>query len=108
MAASRVASQAQLSQRLSTIAGKWVQDPFRHIQLSAFLESLAKHPRLTPQAVEAASALQNNIIFKKYPLSPKTLEPASVPLHYSRLVEGMEKSAQGIGRPWWKVFFGVW
>ncbi|SJL08379.1 uncharacterized protein ARMOST_11742 [Armillaria ostoyae] len=65
MAASRVASQAQLSQRLSTIAGKWVQDPFRHIQLSAFLESLAKHPRLTPQAVEAASALQNNIVFKK-------------------------------------------
>ncbi|KAG7447239.1 uncharacterized protein BT62DRAFT_1075321 [Guyanagaster necrorhizus] len=107
MAASRVASR-QLSQHLSTIATKWVQDPFRHIQLSVFLESLAKHPRLTPQAVEAASALQNNIVFNKYPLSPKTLEPASVPLHYSRLVEGMEKSAQGIGRPWWKAFFGVW
>ncbi len=73
MAASRVASQAQLSQRLCTIAGKWVQDPFRHIQLSAFLESLAKHPRLTPQAVEAASALENNIVFKKVRFSREPL-----------------------------------
>jgi len=30
------------------------------------------------------------------------------PLHYDRLVEGFEKIAKGIERPWWKVFFGIW
>lgn len=44
----------------------------------------------------------------QYPLSEKSLKPASMPLYYTRLVEGYEKSAQGIGRPWWKIFFGIW
>ena len=44
----------------------------------------------------------------QYPLSDKTLKPASMPLYYTRLVDGYEKSAQGIARPWWKIFFGIW
>jgi len=63
---------------------------------------------LTPKAVDAVDLLKNNAVMEKYTLSKKILEPASRPLHYIRLVEGYEKSSQGIGRPWWKVFFGVW
>ena len=44
----------------------------------------------------------------QYPLSAKTLQPASMPHHYTRLVEAFDKSAQGIARPWWKIFFNIW
>ncbi|KAF8968703.1 hypothetical protein BDZ97DRAFT_1654730 [Flammula alnicola] len=102
-------STKQLSQKVAAIAESWTKDPFRpNLQLQTFLKSLAAHPRLTPQAVEATRALRDNDMYKKYPLSQKMLRPASSPLHYERLVEGYEKSAQGIGRPWWKVFFGIW
>lgn len=36
------------------------------------------------------------------------LKPASSPLHYDRLNEGFLKAAQGVKRPWWKIFFNVW
>ncbi|KIM41901.1 hypothetical protein M413DRAFT_445110 [Hebeloma cylindrosporum] len=102
-------STKQLSQKLGAIAESWTKDPFRpNLQLQTFLKSLAAHPRLTPQAVEATRALRDNDMQKKYRLSQKMLRPASAPQHYERLVEGFEKSAQGIGRPWWKVFFGIW
>ncbi|KIK56153.1 hypothetical protein GYMLUDRAFT_47365 [Collybiopsis luxurians FD-317 M1] len=100
---------AKLAQQLSSIAGKWPRDPFRpHLLLPTFLQSLAKHPNLTPEAVQAAQALKNDQVKIQFPLSDKILKPASVPMHYDRLVEGLHKSAQGIGRPWWKVFFGIW
>jgi len=99
----------KLSRKLSSIAASWPTDPFRpNLQLKNFFQSLSTHPNLTPAAVDAVDALKNNAIMIKYPLSKKTLEPASRPQHYTRLVEGYEKSSQGIGRPWWKVFFGVW
>ena len=44
----------------------------------------------------------------QYPLSEKIMKPASMPQYYARLGEGYEKSAQGIARPWWKIFFGIW
>ncbi|PPQ68976.1 hypothetical protein CVT25_009161 [Psilocybe cyanescens] len=98
-----------LSQKLSAIAETWVKDPFRpNLQLQTFLKSLAAHPRLTPKAVEATRALRDDVMHKKYPLSARMLRPATSPLHYERLLEGFQKSAQGIGRPWWKVFFGIW
>jgi len=107
MSATRATS--QLGRKLGTIADSWVKDPFRpNIQLSTFLRSLAEHPRLKRQTVDAARALQNNEVYKQFPLSDKILKPASAPHHYERLVEGVEKSAQGIGRPWWKVFFNIW
>lgn len=122
---------SKLSQKLANIAAAWPSDPFRpNLQLKTFFQSLSKHPNLTPRAVNAAHSLKDNESMKKvrsaplivtptlfcrelkphclqYPLSTKMLEPASVPQHYERLVEAFEKSAQGIGRPWWKVFFGV-
>ncbi|KAF9463314.1 hypothetical protein BDZ94DRAFT_1282512 [Collybia nuda] len=104
-----VKAPTKLAQKLSAIASTWVKDPFRpNIQLPTLLYSLSTHPRLTPQAVQAARALRDNDVYKQYPLSKKILQPTSAPLHYDRLVEGYEKSAQGIGRPWWKVFFGIW
>ncbi|KIM81931.1 hypothetical protein PILCRDRAFT_479495 [Piloderma croceum F 1598] len=102
-------STSKISQKLSTIAASWPTDPFRPtMQLKTFLQSLSAHPNLTPKAVEAANALKGDVIMKKYPLSKKTLEPASRPHYYNRLVEGFEKSSRGIARPWWKVFFGIW
>ncbi|RDB19632.1 hypothetical protein Hypma_013320 [Hypsizygus marmoreus] len=104
-----VKAPTKLAKQMSGIAASWTRDPFRpNIQLQTLLQSLATHPRLTPQAVQAARALQDNEMYKQYPLSKKTLQPASTPHHYDRLVEGFEKSAQGIGRPWWKIFFGIW
>ncbi|KAL0952734.1 hypothetical protein HGRIS_006965 [Hohenbuehelia grisea] len=104
-----MATAGKLGQKLASVASVWHVDPFRpQLQLKTFLTSLSRHPHLTPAAVQAARALKDNELSKKYPLSKKMLEPASMPLHYKRLVEGFEKSAQGIGRPWWKVFFGIW
>ncbi|KAJ7584842.1 hypothetical protein C8J56DRAFT_862378 [Mycena floridula] len=98
-----------LGPKMAAIAKNWIHDPVRpHLQLSTLLESLAKHPNLTTRAVAAAGDLQNNMMFKRYPLSEKILKPASVPHHYERIVEGLEKSTRGIGRPWWKVVLGIW
>jgi len=99
----------QLSTHLHRIASQWPADPFRpHIQLKSFLEALADHPQLTPEAVRAAGALKSGELQRRYPLSEKSLRPKSMPLHYARLVEGHQKAAQGIGRPWWKIFFNIW
>ncbi|EIM88429.1 uncharacterized protein STEHIDRAFT_77424 [Stereum hirsutum FP-91666 SS1] len=100
-----------LSSQLRRIATNWPADPIRpNMQLKTFLESLAEHPNLAsrPAAVEAAKALQENRWMKKYPTPENVLKPKSMPHHYERLVEGVEKSLQGVGRPWWKVFFGIW
>ncbi|KAF9264586.1 hypothetical protein L218DRAFT_943705 [Marasmius fiardii PR-910] len=103
------ATSSKLAQSMLKSAKSWPKDPFRpHLQLSVFLESLSAHPKLTPQAVQAVQALENSTIQKRYSLSDKILKPASVPHHYERLVEGFEKSAQGIRRPTWKIFFGIW
>ncbi|KAJ7657910.1 hypothetical protein DFH06DRAFT_456988 [Mycena polygramma] len=103
------ASTSKLAVEMARIASSCPIDPLRpHIQLQTFLKSLATHPRLTPGAVWAAQALERNEMHKKYALTDKILKPASAPLHYDRLVEGVEKSMQGIGRPWWKVFLGIW
>jgi hypothetical protein len=56
----------QLATRLSQIAHKWPADPFRpNMQLKSFLESLSEHPNLTPAAVDAAQALEDNAAMKK-------------------------------------------
>ncbi|KAF7301126.1 hypothetical protein MIND_00676800 [Mycena indigotica] len=100
---------AKLGAEMARIATACPTDPLRpHIQLRTLLNSLAAHPKLTPGVVNAAQTLERNEIKQRYPLTDKILRPASVPLHYEKLVEGVEKSMQGIKRPWWKVFFGVW
>jgi hypothetical protein len=61
-----VMSTAKLSQKLSTIATSWPIDPFRPtLQLRLFLQSLSTHPNLTPNAIEAANALKENLIMKE-------------------------------------------
>ncbi|CDO70396.1 hypothetical protein BN946_scf184999.g36 [Trametes cinnabarina] len=94
---------------MQRIAANWPADPFRPtVQLKTFMESLAEHPNLTPAAVRASEAIQNDVFKQKYMLSQRMLQPASYPQYYSRLVEAFDKSAQGIGRPWWKIFFNIW
>ncbi|KAH7882186.1 hypothetical protein F5I97DRAFT_1817490 [Phlebopus sp. FC_14] len=102
-------SASKNAQKLRAIAASWPADPFRpHLQLKTFFQSLAAHPNLTAEAVQATKTMLDNDIQKKYPLSSKTLQPASMPKHYERLVQGYESSARGVGRPWWKIFFGIW
>ena len=56
----------KLAQKLSITATAWPKDPFRpNMQLANFMQSLATHPNLTPNAVEAAVALQRNAIMQK-------------------------------------------
>jgi hypothetical protein len=115
----------KLSSQLQRISAQWPADPFRpHLQLKTFLDSLSQHPNLTPGAVEAAQSLQNNVLYNKvcdgvliarsahspnqYKLGKRMMKPASAPLHYDRLAEAFEKSAKGVGRPWWKIFFNIW
>ncbi|KAJ7128138.1 hypothetical protein C8R43DRAFT_1027379 [Mycena crocata] len=99
----------KLAKEMARIASACPIDPLRpHIQLQTFLKSLATHPRLTPEAVRAAQALERNEMQKKYALTEITLRPASARLHYEKLVEGVEKSMQGIERPMWKRIFGIW
>ncbi len=63
---SNMPNTVKLSQQLQTIAKRWPVDPFRpHLQLGAFLNSLAEHPQLTPQAVRAARALEENEFQRK-------------------------------------------
>ncbi|ETW79730.1 hypothetical protein HETIRDRAFT_49374 [Heterobasidion irregulare TC 32-1] len=104
-----MSTSTKLAQQLRRISAEWPNDPLRpNMQLKTFLNSLADHPKLSPAAVTAAQVLQENRISKKFPIPEKILKPASMPYHYDRLVEGYEKSLKGIGRPWWKIFFGVW
>lgn len=61
-----MASTTKLSQQLHRTASHWPVDPFRpHLQLGNFLKALADHPQLTPQAVRAARALQDNEFQRK-------------------------------------------
>lgn len=74
----RLSNATKLGQQLRRVAATWPEDPFRpNMQLKTFLESLADHPNLTPQAVEAAQALKNNEIMKK--VQPSRL--CAVPYH---------------------------
>jgi len=98
-----------LSNRLLALAKSWPKDPFRpNMQLGVFLESLSTHPKLTRKAVAATEALKNDVLKSKYPLRATTTRPASFPEHYKALMIGMEKSAQGIARPWWKRIMGIY
>ncbi|KIJ61240.1 hypothetical protein HYDPIDRAFT_116241 [Hydnomerulius pinastri MD-312] len=100
---------SKFAQKLSTVAASWPVDPFRpNLQLKTFLQSLSAHPKLTQEAVQSSRLLLENGIQHKYPLSSKTLQPASMPKHYERLAQGYERSAQGAKRPWWQIFFGIW
>ncbi|KAI0297009.1 hypothetical protein B0F90DRAFT_1811208 [Multifurca ochricompacta] len=96
-------------QRLRHIAAEWPADPLRpNLQLKTFLSALSDHPALSARAVAATNALQMNRVSCQIPVQTTVMRPASMPQHYVRLKEGYEKSLKGIGRPWWKIFFGVW
>ena len=57
---------SNVSQKLSALAGTWPKDPLRpNLQLTNFLKSLATHPNLTEDAVQATQDLQHNVVLKK-------------------------------------------
>ncbi|KZO99169.1 hypothetical protein CALVIDRAFT_561567 [Calocera viscosa TUFC12733] len=87
-------------------------DPLKpRFQLQSLVETISQHMPATPKAaiaLEAMRALTKEELKKKYPPGEKTLYPASYPMHYERLAEGIEKATKGIARPWWKRFFNIW
>lgn len=55
-----------LAQKLNSISGTWVKDPFRpNLQLQTLLQSLATHPNLTHRVVLAARTLRDNNPYKE-------------------------------------------
>lgn len=42
---------------------------------------------------------------QQYPLSSRTLAPSHDPQYYTRIKDGVHRSAEGKGRSWWKSFF---
>ena len=69
-----MATKTKLAQQLSTVASTWIKDPFRpNMQLQTLLQSLATHPRLTPQAVNAALALKENEVYRQVYYPPKNI-----------------------------------
>lgn len=63
---STTSTTGQLASRLSRIAHSWPADPFRpNMQLKKFMQSLSEHPNLSPAAVDAAQALEENAAMKK-------------------------------------------
>ncbi|KAH7101475.1 hypothetical protein BKA62DRAFT_830050 [Auriculariales sp. MPI-PUGE-AT-0066] len=94
---------------LRAIANSWPTDPFHpNLQMGVFLKSLATHPNLKQEHVNIVQALHSGVLAKRYAPSSRTLKPASYPTMYNRLMEGIEKSQQGVGRPGWKRFLGIW
>ncbi|KZW01180.1 hypothetical protein EXIGLDRAFT_603241 [Exidia glandulosa HHB12029] len=94
---------------MRALADAWPADPFHpNLQLRVFLKSLATHPDLTHDHVRIMRALKGNTLIKRYAPTVGTLRPPSIPLHYVRLMEGVEKSQLGIGRPMWKRLLNIW
>ncbi|KAF8605956.1 hypothetical protein BDV93DRAFT_604961 [Ceratobasidium sp. AG-I] len=97
-----------LSQSMSKIIKRWPQDPLRSAtQIQSVLEALANSPALTPRTVSAAQAICDDVARKQYPLSDKMLRPRSSVQHYDRLLTGVEKSARGEARSWFRRFFNL-
>ena len=75
-------------------------------------QSASPQPDLGPGQYLSMRFLSSGPCKKKLlsqtPTPQSVLEPASMPMHYVRLKEGYEKTLKGIGRPRWKIFFGVW
>ncbi|KAF8313863.1 hypothetical protein DL93DRAFT_2167662 [Clavulina sp. PMI_390] len=99
---------SRVSATLHQIAQNWPADPLRPtMQFSQVLSSLSTSPNLSVRAVMAARALSENRLKTQFPLSEKTTTPASTPLHYTRLVEGVEKAIRGEKRSFIERFFSL-
>ncbi|BEI90225.1 uncharacterized protein CcaverHIS019_0302950 [Cutaneotrichosporon cavernicola] len=63
--------------------------------------------RRVKAAEDALGAIEANKALDKYPTSYNLLHPAHDPEYYERMLTGVRRSQQGIGRSWWKRFFQV-
>ncbi|KAG9104318.1 hypothetical protein FRC06_003607 [Ceratobasidium sp. 370] len=96
------------NQSLWRIIKRWPQDPLRSpTQFKTVLEALVNSPAVTPRTVSAAQAICDDVSRRQYPLSDKTLRPRSNVRYYEQLLAGVEMSARGERRSWWKRFFNI-
>ncbi|BEJ13267.1 hypothetical protein CspHIS471_0304410 [Cutaneotrichosporon sp. HIS471] len=63
--------------------------------------------RRVTAAEDALGAIEANKALDQYPTSYNLLHPAHDPEYYERMLTGVRRSQQGIGRSWWKRFFQV-
>lgn len=95
---SAASATASLKLQLQKIAANWPGDPFRpNVQLKTFLTSLAEHPNLTPAAVRAARALQNNEYKTKVSVVKRVPGSRDLYMRHARsLGNGMNTRRQGL------------
>ncbi|KAH9879807.1 hypothetical protein J1614_001831 [Plenodomus biglobosus] len=55
--------------------------------------------------INALFSLLENRYSKKYPISQRVLKPASAPLHYTRLMEEIERAPR---KSWWQAKVDEW
>ncbi|KAJ9123556.1 hypothetical protein QFC24_003771 [Naganishia onofrii] len=67
----------------------------------------AEDEALASKALQALKNLSDDKALHAYPLTSKTLQPATDPYYYTRLIQGVGLSSQGKTRSWWKTFFQV-
>lgn len=92
---------SNLSQKLSTLAGAWPQDPLRpNLQLKNFLKSLSTHPNLTPKAVEAAQDLQRDAALKKVCITARLAVDCGVTTCECVLIDRLSRSISYQRRRW--------
>lgn len=46
-------------------------------------------------------------LFLQYPLTEKSLIPASKPTYYFRMQDAIDRAQRGEGKPWWRNFMGL-
>lgn len=94
-----MATPQQLSQQLTKIAQNWSPELVRNqVQFGTFLAALAKHPKLTPETVEAARALQNNVMQKKVCVVESSVISTSTDMRCPFLVPAFCEDAEtGVG-----------
>ncbi|KAF9515979.1 hypothetical protein BS47DRAFT_1341278 [Hydnum rufescens UP504] len=99
---------SRISTTLQQIAQAWPRDALRPtIQFSQVLVFLASSDSVKFRAVAAARALTENRGKNQFSLTEKMTIPSSSPDHYTRLLDGLEKSLNRGRRSWIERLFSL-
>ncbi|KAF8477279.1 hypothetical protein BDZ91DRAFT_708977 [Kalaharituber pfeilii] len=110
------ANATKLHTTLHRIANKWPVDPLRtELSFNNFLRARAATLESNPNAkfgnsdmqaqVKALEGLVENSWLKKYPITDRTLKPASKPEYYEKLRKELEEAP---GRSWLQGLVNSW
>ncbi|KDE08723.1 hypothetical protein MVLG_01178 [Microbotryum lychnidis-dioicae p1A1 Lamole] len=116
-------SSTTLRTSLHSLARRWPKDPLRPtLQFSDSLQAAVDRVFATPPAAaelgqkqilkaqemhDSLTRLLANDALKSYPMTQKTLKPASFPKHYARMQDGIARASRGEvvkGQSWLEWF----